>query len=430
MLGLMTCAPGIDPFTGLPLFTPAACAPPKPEPKPDPKPAPDAYKMPSNNLVVRVRDYYSGNILFVTPCRNGFVPNFKVSFEFDEVRRLAFELLSLETPHTRTDALDDGVQKLAGCDAYVSRMDEFNGLMNMKSAIQCGSSDALLQSQLKFRIKYHVVGDMSAAEEAAFGTNAHDADTCSMTSSWSVSSSSDDASVCYTAIKAAAAAATLDTCSMTTSADGSMYEDVDDDNNSVTCSLTSSASTQDHPAWWWSSNDSDAASTCSLTSSDSTGIVPLSGTLTIDSVVLSARDMMPWVDSVVGNVGTLVADGSYDGISAIFESLSEALKMSSVKVTKLYKACEKLRSSEATQISRLKTKCNDIQQKLKDQKASHLNLESSLTMVACASAVGKREWYYKQWTLDCTGKWPVAPAWVYDVDVPMPTHIMMHFMKC
>lgn len=427
MLGLMTCAPGIDPFTGLPLFTPAACAPPPSKPKPEPKSsAVDTYNVPSNYLVIRVRDYYSGAILFVTPCSEGFAPSWKASFEFDEVRRLGFELLALDTPHTRYDALDDGIQKIAGCDAYVSRMDEMNGLLNMKSAVQSDNGDdVLLQSQLKFRIKYHVVGDLGDAEAAAFGADAHDADTCSMTSSWSMSTS-DSLSVCYK-VKSAAAA-TLDTCSLTSSADASGYDSEDTDadgRNSVSCSLTSSASTQDHPAWWWSSNDSDAASTCSMTSSDSTGIVALSGTLTIESAVLAARDMTPWVDSVKKDVSQLIVDGDYDGVASVIDSLANALKLAAQEAPRYISASEHVRSEMACQLRRLR----ESNRKLADEKHARDSYFNNLIGYTTASVGGLTEcgWRIVMYNMCSENGADGAPPWVKDTSFPVPLDVIRMF---
>ena len=428
MLGLMTCAPGIDPFTGLPLFTPAACAPPPSKPKPEPKSsAVDTYKVPSNYLVIRVRDYYTGAILFVTPCSEGFAPSWKASFEFDEVRRLGFELLALDTPHTRCDALDDGIQKIAGCDAYVSRMDEMNGLLNMKSAVQSDNgNDVLLQSQLKFRIKYHVVGDLGDAEAAAFGADAHDADTCSMTSSWSMSTS-DSLSVCYK-VKSAAAA-TLDTCSLTSSADASGYDSEDTDadgRNSVTCSLTSSASTQDHPAWWWSSNDSDAASTCSMTSSDSTGIVALSGTLTIESAVLAARDMTPWVDKVALEIGSLVAEERYCGIDAVLQTLTEASQRAAGKVSELLIISEKDRIRTYNNLGKCEKEVHRVMKRVHELEESYNeNITFGTTAKLCMNERGRRFYIYNVWhyfTKGCSTKY--YPAWIYDDCIPVPLDIL------
>ena len=81
MLGFMCGTPGVDPFTGLAYYTPL------PTPQVAPETKVSEYKPPDFNLVVRVRDYYSGEVLFTTPCRGSFAPRWDVDFEFTKPKK-------------------------------------------------------------------------------------------------------------------------------------------------------------------------------------------------------------------------------------------------------------------------------------------------------------------------------------------------------
>lgn len=291
-------SPMVDPFTGLPIIFTAA-----PECKSQDKNTSldVALSIPTNLLCVRIRDYYSGDILHVTQCCDGFAPSWGSRFSFTNRRRFAIELLHLDNVNTRTDAMDVGITKIAGCDVFTAHMQNKAGVLNMVSA---SPDNPLMQSQLKFAVSFTST-DCDWEYVAA---------TCSQTSSWSLSSS-DDASVDLTKIP-------VFTCSATSSE--SVASSVDN-----TCSLTSSDSTRDHPSWWWdNSSASDAASTtCSMTSSASDDhMMEMTGQMTVMGAVLAAKDMMPWVQSVNNSVKQLVADGEYDGVEAVINTLNETLR--------------------------------------------------------------------------------------------------------